>query len=170
MFTAAISQVWEHSCPGKRFPKRASKDTLSRHWPPLVPQFHKLRISRDWLRPIETPRCRGKGGCDGGGTRDSVREDRRARKNPGNVVKMTNTNFKHKTSTANMMASIPIPFSVLLPWNIFWSIFLPCHRTGQESDIVKKFAFLLRNSWKSVPREEGGNRPKTSQTWAPIVS
>ena len=123
------SQLWEHRCPGKRFSgsQKASKGTLSRHWPHWFHNFtggHKLRISRDWLRPIETPRCRGRVGV-AELEREIVWEDERAWKNARNVVKMTNTNFKHTTPTANTMPSIPI---ILLFYclEIVLSIFVAC--------------------------------------------
>ena len=73
-------------CPG---PKRLHRAIVHK-MAPLVPQFqlvHKLRIYQKTteLRPIETPRCREAGGCDGAGTWDSVR---RGKEQPGGMPGM----------------------------------------------------------------------------------
>ena len=76
----------------------------------------------DWgpLRPQDVGRRVGVTELE----REIVWEEGRVWKNAGNVVKMTNTNFKHTTSTANMRPSIPELSLLFYCLEIFYDLFL----------------------------------------------
>ena len=125
----ATSKLWEQSCPGKRL--SGSQKASQGHCPQNGPigstisvgaQIEDIKRQPDWgpLRPQDVGRRAGVTEQE----REIVWEGERATwKNARNVVKMTNTNFKHTTSTANTMSPIPIIF-LFYCLEIFLYIFL----------------------------------------------